>query len=443
MDWRVVVRAGVIGIAALVAAAPPVRAQEAKPVPRPYRALFGGDASNLVYRHQVSMVVSLNAGLDNGLAASPGTGATTGGTQVAGIYSAGTRLSYALSDRHVNAGAAAGTNLPYYSTLPGVKELAFDASGNLSYLWNVTTLGVTASYSRSPFYSPAFEPGTGAAPLTGEAGFARNPNEMKSATAFLTRRLGRLTGVSVGYEAFSLTFLDEDRSSTSHAVRLSGDRQVSRSLSLTSGYGHSFWSYGPSESAGTSGSDDADIGLRYIRPSPTGRPFTFSAAFGVSTADYQSGRSTGWRGAATLSKVLSATWTVSANYRHTIRLDSAVTEPVWASDVSAAIGGPFGRRVTVAATASYSKRERTTAGAAGFDSYSLSTDVLVAASSAVAIAVNYLYYRYQFPAGYTLPTGVSSKLDRHRLQAGVRIWLPFWRAGRGFTPTGTGQQRGG
>jgi len=99
--------------------------------------------------------------------------------------------------------------------------------------------------------------------------------------------------------------------------------------------------------------------------------------------------------------------------------------------------------VTFAATASLSRRERSGGGTSGYNSYSLSTDLQVAVSAAAAVTLNYLYYRFQLPAGYTLPTGVGSELDRHRLQVGARFWLPFFRAGRGYTPQSGGQQRGG
>jgi hypothetical protein len=442
MNWRTAARLGVVGVAAILATARPVCAQEAKPVARPYRALFGGDPSNELFRHELSLLVSLNAGLDDGLSASSAEQALAAGTKLSESYLAGARLSYNLSSRRTTAAAAAATSLPYFSTQPDVKELAYSARANAAYVWGQTSMDASAGFSHSPFYSPAFEPGSSPTLTGNDSGFARNPNDMKSAAASVTRRFGRSAGATAAYDVFGLVFTDEDRSSLSQALRLSADRQVSRSVRVTGSYGHTAWAFRPRQSLTNNSSDDVNVGLRYIRASPRGRTLTVNASVGVTTAKYQDARSKGWRGSLSLSQSLGARWLASAAYRRSTLLDSAILEPVWSDDVSATIGGSFGRRVNLVVAAAYAHREGVVQGSGGFNSYSLGTDLQVAVSTTFAVTVDTLYYRYEFPTGYTLPTGVSPKLGRHRFQVGARFWLPFVRAGRGYMPQAGSQQRG-
>jgi hypothetical protein len=69
-----------------------------------------------------------------------------------------------------------------------------------------------------------------------------------------------------------------------------------------------------------------------------------------------------------------------------------------------------------------------------FNMYSGSARLQVALATFVALTADYIYYRYDFPAGYDLPAGMPSRMDRQRVQVGASFWLPVVRAGRAREP---------
>ncbi len=64
----------------------------------------------------------------------------------------------------------------------------------------------------------------------------------------------------------------------------------------------------------------------------------------------------------------------------------------------------------------------------------------VALAAFVAIDAQYIYYRYDFPAGYNLPAGMPPRMNRQRLQLGASFWLPLVRAGAGREPSSSVNQ---
>ena len=105
---------------------------------------------------------------------------------------------------------------------------------------------------------------------------------------------------------------------------------------------------------------------------------------------------------------------------------------MWADGVSAASRRPFGRRVNaVASTALLRRAARDPAAQRGIRHLLRQARACRWPSPTfMAVTADYIYYRYDFPAGYDLPAGVPSEVDRQRLQVGVEVLAAARARGR-------------
>jgi len=133
-------------------------------------------------------------------------------------------------------------------------------------------------------------------------------------------------------------------------------------------------------------------------------------------------------------QAIGTNWTVGGDYSRTLQAYGGFQQPVWVDFVSAMVGGRFGRWVNLSGGANYSTGERVSLLGQAYDVYSGTARVQVALTASVAVTVNYIYYRYDFPAGFDLPAGMAHQLDRQRVQFGARFWLPLVRGGRASEP---------
>jgi hypothetical protein len=440
--WTGVCR-GVALVLGVLLMAQPVCAQTAQPA-RPYRALFGGDASNQRSLHALDLTVALNAGADNGIVPpkaspldSPGTPASS---EFAAIYSAGAQLSYLLQGSRTGLAVKGSTSFPYYSTLPDVQDLAYGTSAHLRFASGPTSMSASGSFSYSPYYSPAFDPGSGPVLPGGDYGSALSPNNLTAAAASLTRRFGRSTSMSVGYSLSGVVFVDEDRSSLNQSARLGADHRLSRRVNVTGSYGYSTSDYTTAGIPDASRSHDLDVGFGYTHPFSRDRPFTLGMTVGASLVDYRQTQEQGWRGSASVSQGFSDNWSAGAGYSRSLRFETAIQQPVWSDDVSASANGRFGSRVDLSFGAAYSRGDRVAQTGRSFDSYSGSARLRVALARFVAVTADYVYYRYDYPVGYDLPAGVPRNMDRQRVQIGANFWVPLLRAGRARATRPSGNQ---
>ncbi len=484
--WNGVSR-GIALLVGILLMARPVCAQSGRAA-RPYRALFGGDASNQRSLHQLDLTVSLNGGVDNGLvtpsAVTPLDSPAAAPDAFEQLYSAGAQLSYAMRGSRVSVAAMGSTTFPYYSTFPDIRELAYGTSANVSYVTTATSVGASGSFAYSPYYAPALDPGSGSVLPGGSLDYASaaSPNDTTSAGASLTRRFGRQTSMSlgstrsgvmftdedrsnssqgvrpassyrttsadasvtrrfgrqastsVGYSRSSTMFVDEDRSNSNQIARLTASRQMSRSITFNGSYDYSEAGYLTSAVPSTSTSHRADVGVGYNRQSSGGRTTTLAFTAGASVTDYQQSPFQEWRGSVSFSQTIGAIWSVGATYRHDLEFQSALQRPVWADVVGATADGRFGSRVKMLLTAYYSGGNQLGTGSQRFDVYSGTARVQAALTEFVAITADYVYYRYNYPAGYDLPAGVPQQMNRQRVQIGASVWLPLVRAGRARGP---------
>jgi len=433
------VSGGIALVVGILLMAEPVCAQTAEAA-RPYRALFGGDASNQRSLHQLDMTVSLNGGADNGLVApdpvTPLDSPATAPNEFSELYSAGVQLSYAMRGSRVGIGASGFTTYPYYSSLPDAAELSYGTGANITFGSGPTTMSAFGGFAYSPYYSPALSPGAGPAWPGGylDNSSALSPNETASGGASFTRQFGRQTSMTAGYSLAGVVFVDEDRSNSNQSARLSANRRMSKSLTLNGGYVYSAADYPSSATTATSRAHGFDVGFGYNRGSSRGRGSTVGVTVGGTIVDQQEGQSQGWRGSLSFSQAFGANWSAGASYSRSLQYQNVLQEPVWADVVSATAGGRYGRRVNLAFAAAYSSGRQLVLSSPRFDIYSGSARLQVAVAESVAITADYIYYRYNYPASYDLPAGVLQQLDRQRVQIGASFWLPLLRAGRARAP---------
>ena len=431
--WNGVSR-GIALVVGLLLMARPVCAQTTSGPARPYRALFGGDASNQRSRHQVDLTLSMQGGTDNGLAAPVAAppNAPTGAApkEFSELFSGSAQMSYAMRGRSVGVGAGGSVSYPYYSIFPDIQDLAYGSSANASYVSGPTSLSAFGSFAYSPYYSPALTPGYGG-PVDYAA--ALSPNESLSSGASWTQRFGRQTSMTAAYSLSGVLFTDEDRSNRSQYAQLSASRQMTKSTSINGGYAYSASDYSGSAQT-ASNSQWFNLGVGYNHRSSRGLGTSVALSAGGSIVDYLQ-RYHLWHWSLSFSRAISANWTVGAGYNRSLENQNVLQQPVWADVARATVTGRSGRRVQLSFAALYSKGwQLESASSPRYDIYSGTARVQVALAESLAVTADYIYYRYNYPAGYDLPEGVPQHQDRQRVLVGARFWLPLLRAGRAGEP---------
>jgi hypothetical protein len=134
-----------------------------------------------------------------------------------------------------------------------------------------------------------------------------------------------------------------------------------------------------------------------------------------------------------VTQAISNNWSVGASYSHSLHDQTVLQEPVWTDVVTATLGGRFGRRVNLTFGASRWAGNQVS-GTEKFENYSGTARAQIAMTEWAAITADYVYYRYNYPAGYDLPAGVPRHQDRQRVMVGASFWLPLVRAGRAREP---------
>jgi hypothetical protein len=425
--------------------AQPVGAQS-EPPPRPYRGLFGGDDPTQRRLHELDLTLFLDGAADNGLVAPAVIDPLAPPTELRefeALYAVGAELVYTRRGRRVLVDARGSTTAPYYSLFSDEAiELSYGAGANLTYTFGSTELSGFGSYLFSPFYSMAFDATSGPGPSAPVFDFAsaRNPNELVSAGGAWTRHFSRRSSLSVAYSADSTLFTEEARSGRGQGVRVSQVFQVSRSTGLFGGYGYHRARYAqptptttPTSTAATSW-HDIDVGFGYVHRSASRRAAGLTASLGVSIVNDGLRQYPGWRATVHGARTFGVNWTVGADYSRTLEAYGGLQQPVWVDLVGATVASRFGRRVDLSCGAGYSSGENVSLRGRAYNTYSGTARVQVALSALAAITADYIYYRYDYPAGFDLPAGMPHLLDRQRVQFGARFWLPLVRGGRASEP---------
>ena len=401
---------------------------------KPYRALFGANDTRLPSLHALDVIVSLDAGFDDGmysLAPAP----LEGGTPEAGfqeLYSAGVSLGYTRQGRRVRGTLTGSTVLPYYSIFEDEPmTLAYGANGDINVVSRDTTLSASGNFFHSPYYVSALDPSAGPGVGNGNHGRASalNSNNLSNAGAGLTHKLGRRTSVTATYRFDSTYFTDEVRWNRNQGASALIERQVSRLVRLTGRYEYRTGAYKYGSLLNETDTHDVTAGFIYSSRGPRGRSTNFRATVGPSFVSEFEREYQAWRWGFHFDRGLTTQWILSADYDRRLRYYGNLLQPVWTDEVGAAFNGFVNARTRLMFEAHYTNGWRVSAVGEAFNMYWARVGVEWALTQWAAVTPEYIYYRYDYPPGYVLPAGMPRQLDRQRVQIGARFWLPLVRAG--------------
>ncbi len=326
--------------------------------------------------------------------------------------------------------------MPYYPGSGGqTSSPGYGVNAALTYIAGATTTSTSGSYTYSPYYAMALDPaaGPGASAQPFDYAQARNPNEVTSAAASLTRRLGRRTSTSLAYAFNQSSLPNQHLSVRCQEARLSADRQLSRRLSLRGSYAYREGRFEAAAASATDRSHDFELGVGYsarVSLAAVPRRSTSVSEHRLLRRDTFTVRP-GWRGSARVSRTFTPGWTAGVGVGRSLQFNAVLQTPVWADVANADLSGRFGQRLNLTLTAILLERP---ARDVARSRVSRSTPAGRARKSAWPrlrrSTLQYIYYRYDFPAGYELPAGVPLRMNRQRLQVGASFWLPILRAGR-------------
>jgi hypothetical protein len=293
------------------------------------------------------------------------------------------------------------------------------------------SLSGSGGFSYSPYYE--FAPGldsrlSHAGAFGGGFGLATaaERNISTNATAGLGVQFSRRDTFTVGVNTRRDRFLDQEDSSVgSWGGNASFSHQLTRSLGVHAGFGREEVTYEFEDRAPVS-SDSIDVGVDY------GDTLTFSRrtalSFGTSTSAIRWEGDTHYRvnGTVTLTRAFGRTGSGSLTFERGNEFRAGFREPLLTDRVTGGLSDQIGRRARWSAQAAYMR------GTVGFDSTDSSRfnsvnaggEVTMALTRHLALYTDYMYYRYEVPAGSTvfnfLPT-----FSRQSITAGLTLWVPL------------------
>jgi hypothetical protein len=130
---------------------------------------------------------------------------------------------------------------------------------------------------------------------------------------------------------------------------------------------------------------------------------------------------------ATIRYQFGRSWQARAAYRRGLEFVAELNEPVFVGGFTTSVGGLLSRRVDLLASASYSSGESALHRSSTFDTYTGSVRSRAAITQSVAIYLEYLYYFYDFGGNSLIASGLSPRLERNGVRAGLTLWVPVFR----------------
>ena len=304
-------------------------------------------------------------------------------------------------------------------------------TGGNTKLGSRVSLSGAGGFSYSPYYE--FAPGldgrlSNAAAFGGGFGLATaaERNISTNATAGLGVQISRRDTFSVGVNTRRDRFLDqEDGSVKSWGGNASFNHLLTRALGIHAGFGREEVTY-EFENRAPVRSDSIDIGLNY------GDTLNFSRrtalSFGTSTSAVRWEDDTHYRvnGSLTLTRAFGRTGSGSLSFERGNEFRAGFREPLLTDSINAGLSDQLGRRARWSAQAAYMR------GNVGFDadessrfnSVNAGAEVTMAVTRHLALYTDYMYYRYEVPAGSTV-FSLLSNFSRQSISAGLTLWLPL------------------
>lgn len=413
----------------------PQQPQQAR---RPFRGLFGGDASTTGSGQNLTATGSLVAGYDDNVLGDQGGGQSRSALQQSGVYS-GLQggLLYSMQTEALTLSLDGGTSARYYPDLQDLIGLDYRAGASLGWRIGRTTVHAAESFNYAPNFSLQFVPPM--TPLVPDAlplpALDLGGADYQVATRVLLRsqtNVGIVTQVgkssSLGF-SYSYGYAGSQEGEGGPLMRsqsASGrfEQQLTRYAGVRLGYGYR--EVRTSLSPEITSSHDIDVGINYGRPLSISRRTTLTFGTGSSVVANHDRTLFRLSGAANLEHEMGRTWTARLGYQRGLRFLDGFADPTYGDSVSATAAGHVSRRVDLSFSAAYSSGQiGLTAAGSSFGMYVGNAKLQFALSRFLAAYVQGLYYHYDFGDGVRLPSGVSNALDRQGVRIGLTSSVPL------------------
>ena len=410
---------------------------------RPSGGLFGSRREGTT-GPKLDLSATLVQAYDDNLLAESGS-ISPGSPTLSGHYTALQTGSYfAWAGKNVQFGLTGASAFRYYSSVGEVQAVGHSGGVGLSAsLARRTTLAINQEAAYSPSYMFGLFPGVDelgpgeARPLAPDYAVNDRASRSYASKATITHGLTRRASISTVADYASTHFLREEdgrRDMTTYGVRTTLSRSAGRHSAVRAGYRYRAGDLGAA-ATGSATSHGIEFGMDHSRVLSASRRADLGFGLGVSTIDAPTDRfGAEARGRfyqvladATLRYQFGRSWQARAAYRRGLEFVAQLNEPVFVGGFSASVGGLLSRRVDLLASASYSSGESALHRSSTFDTYTGSVRSRAAITQSVAVYLEYLYYFYDFGGNSLIAPGLSPRLERNGVRAGLTLWVPVFR----------------
>ena len=411
---------------------------------RPYRGLFGDETS--AWTQMLSASGSASAGYDTaalsqGLEGLPAPSLVPAGVQsearTYSLFSGGLSYSYALDRLQV--GASLSSAVRHYPQLSRFIPSGHSASvGTTFSIWPGSRFGVSQSYSAQPAmlfqpFAPVFAQPLGQVAAPDYDFIATNGRYTSYGTgAEISQDLWRSSAISASYGRQFARFSARDARYESQTGGTRFTQGIARGIGLRLGYGFTESRY--SEGAAVYRAHNIDVGIDYNRPISLSRRTRLSLTTG--TAALSDGRSTRYQitGSARLTRDIGRTWQAVLGYGRNAGFYESLRAPYFYDSADAGIGGLFGRRVSFQSSAGILLGDLQSAssdtGTGDFDTLHAGSNLSIALTRYLALAVDYAFYRSWFDTPMFVGETVTPQFHRNSVRVSLKAWAPIVQRGR-------------
>jgi hypothetical protein len=241
-----------------------------------------------------------------------------------------------------------------------------------------------------------------------------------------------------GYESTNFSGEEDGQSGsrdlTAREFRTTLSRSAGRHSSVHGSYRYRAGEFGGT-ATGSSTVHGIEFGVAHSRVLSASRRADLRIGLGLSTNDAPIdglGAPVGGRfyqvlADATLSYQLGRSWQANVAYKRGLEFVPQLREPVFVGGFTTSVGGLLTRRVDLLASASYAKGDSALYSQSSFDTYTGSVRSRAAITRSLAVYLEYLYYFYDFGGNSLIAPGLSPRLERNGIRAGLTLWVPVFR----------------
>jgi hypothetical protein len=413
---------------------------------RPYKALFGGAATDPSKHHTLDLTASVGEGYDTNVLAEGGdlgVGAGTAAEQSGFVSTFNPTVEYAWTGRSVQFTGAAGSSLRYYQTAHELLPSTHFGTVGLSIGGQRTLFTTSQSVSYSPSYLYSIFPTLGTADVdyvvaaTGD--YAANWQQVLvyDTTMNLNQSLSQRSHVTAlgSFRYSDLSNLKPGRALRAYTAGGRYFYDLSRNASLHLGYIHREGNYVLSDLDRATVVHDIDVGVDYHRPLSFSRRTHVDFGVGSSIVNaptidsgnaqlqYRVGANAG------LTHDIGRTWRARVEYRRGVGFVEAVRQPVFSDAVNGSFSGFFTRRTDLYVSGGFSTGDAGTVSVSQnrVRTYTGSARLRTALNQTFALFAEYVYYNYDLGSAVIVADGVPRSLDRNTARVGVSVWVPVLR----------------